>query len=750
MSSSEHNYTSLSELESLSDSDWLDIASSRASEDEDSAAEFDDSDREDADGRPVSRRSFNSIASSRGGVVEGWEGLIEEEIPLPISDSAADYLSLSVAEGTHVPRPSSPPVAEEDPEDERVKAALDQSMMSTLSSSRSNSLANSLQTSLVHSTRALRLSFPDPTTSRLESLNTSFEKLSSSEADPPAPDIDEEFAPFTDEPAADPGQILTPEVSDDDAREIKCDSVKSIAKPDFYVVLYGSSPMAKYEFTDMLLEKWAVSMGLVSSQKVSRTHHMLIRHFDSQGSHVCKSSRRTVCVLDKTGLDHSRTIIEHDCPSLAIIFLPSFSNISLCDHTLYLPVMMSSPPSLVDFLGITDYFLEAEQQWQALAVPTHKLTVFSMRSSPVVEQEALEKAKPSQLQHALRPMFSTSSLKKTMPKVSAHAITLLAVLSMVLGYVVHGSLQSSVIGHTQEHGVTSPLWGLLRPVTSVANRSSSTSRLAMTSSNSALTASSLKDLEVVVFNSATLTLASSPSIARPVSSASSTNPGASRGADALAECDCGCGMLTWPGKTMGTDLILSQTEASSALSTFTGSSNSVSLIAHHPQGKGKAKENATPSDPSLYALSTRIVTSLSEYFDFCAAKKTAHKDVEELIDALDQLVHAIGRQTMMFWEQSKGTVSLLQSGLKQRNHHAQDRARQMREAGVRWISSVGSRIRGRAEVARDNAKSIKKMMGEPKAEKALRRWRGETLQLPGVKRISERRRARRARRGVKL
>lgn len=96
--------------------------------------------------------------------------------------------------------------------------------------------------------------------------------------------------------------------------------------------------------------------------------------------------------------------------------------------------MMSSPPSLVDFLGITDYFLEAEQQWQALAVPTHKLTVFSMRSSPVVEQEALEKAKPSQLQHALRPMFSTSSLKKTMPKVSAHAITLYVAFTRRLIY----------------------------------------------------------------------------------------------------------------------------------------------------------------------------------------------------------------------------------------------------------------------------------------------------------------------------
>ena len=70
-------YHSLSEVDSFSDSDWLDIPSSRASEDSDSLLVF-DSDREDSYDRPSSRRSFSSVPSSRDEVAAGWEGLIED------------------------------------------------------------------------------------------------------------------------------------------------------------------------------------------------------------------------------------------------------------------------------------------------------------------------------------------------------------------------------------------------------------------------------------------------------------------------------------------------------------------------------------------------------------------------------------------------------------------------------------------------------------------------------------------------
>lgn len=83
---------------------------------------------------------------------------------------------------------------------------------------------------------------------------------------------------------------------------------------------------------------------------------------------------------------------------------------------------MSSPLSLVDVLGHTDYLLEAEQQWEALAVPSSKLTCFSQFGFPVVEQDTLEEASSQQVGHAFRQLLPTP--KHTVPKVSAHALTM--------------------------------------------------------------------------------------------------------------------------------------------------------------------------------------------------------------------------------------------------------------------------------------------------------------------------------------
>lgn len=298
----ERTHSNLSELESLSDSDWLDIASSRASEDGDSVAGFDDSDREDAEGRPSSRHSFSSLASSSDEVVEGWEGLIDDsadETILAGPEQPADYV-LTTAGGEREVRASSPEV-EEDPEDERVKAALDQSMMSTLSSSRSNSLANSVQTSVVHSTRSLRLSFPDPTTSRLESLSSSFEQLSPEDADPTSSDDAKEpsegatdLNPFIAAPEAE-----IPEQAPSDPHEDAALTMPSNAI--FDVVLYGSSFASKITFVDALLKKWALGSGMIATKKVSYEPRIVVHTF--KGFESGCTVERTVSVVDKTGLD---------------------------------------------------------------------------------------------------------------------------------------------------------------------------------------------------------------------------------------------------------------------------------------------------------------------------------------------------------------------------------------------------------------------------------------------------------------
>lgn len=275
----------LSELDSLSDSDWLDI-SSRASEDTDSVAGFDDSDRED---RPPSRRSLISTDSSRDGEVQGWEGLVEEENP-------EDARVLEVVDGEAVPyadslgspalRTEPLPISgsryahadEEDAEeDERVKAALDQSMMSTLNSSRSGSLSPSLQTSLIQS-RDLRLSFPDPlTSSHEEAKDTSSEDIVSQ-------------ATLPVDVGADPASNLAPAAG----------PVTIVAEPDAYIVLHGFSSMTKWSVIETLLEKMAQSVDLtLSPERVYKSDGCLRFFIPHKESNVSNHSR-CISVLDFT------------------------------------------------------------------------------------------------------------------------------------------------------------------------------------------------------------------------------------------------------------------------------------------------------------------------------------------------------------------------------------------------------------------------------------------------------------------
>ena len=90
---------------------------------------------------------------------------------------------------------------------------------------------------------------------------------------------------------------------------------------------------------------------------------------------------------------------------------------------------MSTPPSPTDPLGGSDYLLEAEQQWEAQGISPEKLTEFSRRSSPVVDQEVVENAPYEQVERALRPLVRGYS-RRALPKVSAHAV------AMYVSYVI--------------------------------------------------------------------------------------------------------------------------------------------------------------------------------------------------------------------------------------------------------------------------------------------------------------------------
>ncbi|KAI0077910.1 hypothetical protein K474DRAFT_1771444 [Panus rudis PR-1116 ss-1] len=723
METLEPPYSSLSELESLSDSDWLDL-SSRASEDNDSVNGFDDySDREGID-RPSSRRSFVSFASSRSGAVDAWEGIIEDSSdegdailagsdPLNNSLESPDDAIRDTAHSSDI---------KEDPDDERVKAGLEQSMMSTLSSSRSNSLSASMQTSVVRSTKDLRLSFPDPlTSSHNQSNNTSFEDISHNSLGLPpiatdaTNDDDDDAQSLADD---DPGSNPTPEVS---LQTVKYSDVPSAISPDFCVVLYGSSSLTKFDVVNRLLENWASATGLILSCNLTHAPGVTTQVFVPQDHQsVVGSSNRYVSVIDRTGVDSFEESTDQSrmsCASLAVVFLPAAITSALPEHTLYLPVVIPPVDAISDAV-YTDYFLDAEQEWETFGIPSQKLASFGHWTAPIVDQEYLARTTPGQVHVALRPLFTRNHPVTARATIGSRTVVL-AVLSILLGYVVHGSF--NIPTPIVPPRPSSALWGLLRTQVFPANRTTPSIVSSFPVTDVPIAASSWKGYEVAVLRPNSLMPIASTSSLTSHSGSSSGTEHVNGGAEAPTECSCGCGLVTLPGKT---DLAVRPVASVPAITTHPGkglaayvSSSRQFFSGTGTKGEGKGKEKAsevedtpTQDDSSLHALSTRFATSVSQYFgtyDFYRVlAKAINKDLQELLDALDRLAFAIRRETKVIMGTSRDAARLVKQEVRQRHLRAKRKARNLRLSGERFFSSVGEQIIGRVGIARENARAL--------------------------------------------
>jgi len=223
----------LSEVESLSDSEWLDVASGRES-DSDSIYSSRGTDQGHTSSRSRSRRSSVSCGSSIEGDVDAWEGLIEDSADEGLVPGTVRLFSSPVVFHQGYFNMSTDEHVGDASEEQRVKEGLDQSMISTLSSSRSNSLHSS---AVINPPRDLRLSFPDPITSSREELSSSYEDLLSPVTGPTFPDPDVTV------------HLTEPE------EPITIDPVPALLDSDLNIILYGLPYPSKWSLISKLLEK---------------------------------------------------------------------------------------------------------------------------------------------------------------------------------------------------------------------------------------------------------------------------------------------------------------------------------------------------------------------------------------------------------------------------------------------------------------------------------------------------------------
>jgi hypothetical protein len=109
---------------------------------------------------------------------------------------------------------------------------------------------------------------------------------------------------------------------------------------------------------------------------------------------------------------------------------------------------------------------------------------------------------------------------------------------------------------------------------------------------------------------------------------------------------------------------------------------------------------------TMYSLSTRLASSLSEMFNVKVLAGVLRADMKELLDALDELLRAINAQAAAALRITEG----LRDKLRHRNQHAQQKARTIREKGEQVVSSLGERARSHVAHAQSRARALKEVI----------------------------------------
>ncbi|KAI0049748.1 hypothetical protein FA95DRAFT_1556437 [Auriscalpium vulgare] len=669
--------TSLSEVDAdnLSDSDWLDI-SSRESEDAGSTG-LPESDLDEGYGRPLSRRSFSSVSSSRDHEVEAWEGLVDstddEGLPSDVPELTEDAIGRLYVHN---------PIGHGYSEQHRVEEALDQSLVSTLSGSRASSLSPS---GSVHATRTrdLRLSFPDPLTSSRDELPASFISVKPLKREP---------LPFTDDdlendfpallPHEDPGRASTPAVLRPGQPDI-----------DFEITVYGSASRDPWTIPEALLERLALAAGFTLSHRHAQSEWASTYWLNVKGG--TQNTHRVTVIHRVESYQQPRFKGLFAKPSLAIICLPSPLRSLPIHHTRYLPVLCG-PPLDFDSQGIAER--DAKRKWASLDVPVNKWMLRDLRPSvnAIIREHDLDALEPSDVALAFQPLISQrrSVFKAIKARISATpAMSILAILSLVIGYIVSRTFPTAV--PTPSHGVH-----VLQEPYQLANNS------APSISSTSLSLSSANEVSVAVIvqtPSSLSTIASKPHlllgrtpVARPVVKGSQTPAQEPHKKAEAGE----------PRSLMA----IGQFPTSLSLA---ARSKALALLRQSTVDTTSITTTSVPeASKSIYSLSTRLASSLSEMFNVKVLAGALHADMKELLEALDELVRVLGVQASNALSLTKAGSENLREQLRRRHRQAQDRARTIRARGEKALTTLGKQAQASVDQARSRARAARKALTE--------------------------------------
>jgi hypothetical protein len=753
----------MSELDSLSDSDWLDIASGH---DSDNASLSDESEGEgEPVSQPLSRTSSSiSLGSSRG-EVEAWEGFVDEHTGEVTARLARGMYPMppSVAAGAErIPLGLIPDIVTDQDiaEDELVKEALNQSLIGTLNASRTSTTSSSSSSghfgSNQASVRDLRLSFPDPLTSQRNELERSYQEVSADDHENVSADTT-----IATEPAAPADLGLTPASLSSDNHEVQP------GKVDFEIYLYGASTKYKWVVVQDFLHKVAdgsgqflintldpisekdqvnvqtAILGKLESEE-SKPFFNVVRIFDRTESDVPRHVA-VVCV-STVSLCHlfSFTFFQDpvDAPSLGIVFLPANRMPTLGQHTAYFAVLARD--DFADVLYNSDNAARnaAEDDWELLNIhPSQVLKLKTPANSTVVNHEDIKLLNARQVHRAMQHILyeddgieKESGLKGQMQvspykvydpsfflDIRGYSLTILfslTVVSVLLGIALNASsFRSPAPTPTVNMATHNNNWTTF---TSLPNHS--TSVIVRGTGKTQVVASSARDTAISVYNAGTTALAVTSQTKALVPTAPQIPP---------VRKDTKVSVLS--DKPITKEVMVPS--SSNSLSEVLTTSSSIPTVA--PQAdKPKAmptvssEPSAAQSEPSSTAAGLNFVNSLSEVLGVTTQSivRAVNEDGAELMEGLDELMTVIRTQTDDLIKQSKGKaralgdqVQAFGETIQARNDRARNRAKELKRKGEEFIMSASEHVKERTNVAKKRARRIRESVEDLEAWKVYQR-----------------------------
>ncbi|OCB84683.1 hypothetical protein A7U60_g8203 [Sanghuangporus baumii] len=699
---------------------------------------------DDSDYPPLSAVSDRPLSrvDTFDGSIDGdlWEGLMDGIRRSASQSSDQTHPSDVDIDATEEVPPDSEPLSEDvvsrTHEDDTDNDALDSELIGTLTASRARSASASLRASLSESQSKLRLSFPDPLSSRELGAKSDHQDTSA-----PPSSVEEHCENTTADVVSSFAEVnlpLTPSDSDPtDEMEATVLPIPASAPCVLLLSLYGSSNSSKWQIAERIMK--LILRRADNARSMIEDGSFRDYYFDSSLDAATDTTNEQfiyVRVFDRTSSltdAESPDIDDHHVSSVAILLLPSRLPAVLPKHKFYLPLLSLSSLDLgFEAEIISSTFSEqvmldsAHYTWKKLDLAREDVIILDrQRPRAILDASTLEAADSNSLIQAFSVVLNKvgpedTSVERGSDSFFTNKWYTIALVVTALIAITIGGIQASrgplwiprTAGNTSS-GLAIHATTHLEPAKTVVTLMAPANHLVITTESLPHSlATTIAKTTACASHSSSYRVSDASGLTDVSHSVVSSIPSSSiTGTCACKTASCRSRARSWVdklnlslGEYITRDLIVRPVDT-------------LGFVAKKDlpyQKPHRSHLNARSFGGPVKSLSLRTVqNSLAVVSSKCKAiKEMAGKDMVVLHEAIDELLRSLGRQIDAAKDEMKDAKLVAQSSFSLRNARAKENAQRLRRAGEHLVQAAGSHLRSKGEEAINVARKVRDRVRE--------------------------------------